>query len=97
VKIKKGEVWLRMEFEAQLRAALKENHVVDLNTLPDFPGRDIVIKNMLLRDELDQATESDIAIQEEIDRVRQEKKMEEERRRKELEAEEEELLQLIAR
>jgi len=97
VKVKKGEVWLRMEFEAQLRAALKKNHVVDLNTLPNFPGRDILVKNMLLRDELDQATDSDLVIQEEIDRARQERKMEEERRRKELEAEEKELMQLIAR
>ena len=87
MKVKKGEVWLRREFEAQLRSSLKDNHVVDLDTLPDFPGRDILIKNMLIRDELDHATESDVAIQEEIDRVRQEEKL----------AEEKALIQMIAR
>ena len=97
MKVKKGEVWLRREFEAQLRSSLKDNHVVDLDTLPDFPGRDILIKNMLIRDELDHATESDIAIQAEIDRVRQEEKLAEERRLKEVEAEEKALMQMIAR
>ena len=87
MKVKKGEVWLRREFEAQLRSLLKDNHVVDLDTLPDFPGRDILIKNMLIRDELDHATESDIVTQKEIDRVRQEEKL----------AEEKALIQMIAR
>jgi hypothetical protein len=72
MKIKKGIVWLRRDFENQLKKILAENHVVSLEKLTDFPGRDIVVENMISREDLAWASYDDLQTQKEIERKRKE-------------------------
>jgi hypothetical protein len=70
MEIKKGMAWLRRDFEDQLGKALTENHTVNLDKLINFPGRDIVIENMISRKDLDRARYDDLQIQRKIEEKR---------------------------
>jgi hypothetical protein len=66
MKIVKGAKWLKRNFVEQLEQLLEDNHVVELNDLIKFDGREQFIRNMLTRGEFAQATNDDIKWQNEI-------------------------------
>ena len=91
MKVKKGSKWLRRDFEQQLEKELSGNVVVDLNTLPDFVGRDLYIANLLSCQAVEEAIDADILAQEKINRKALKAAAKRERERNRLEEEEEAL------
>lgn len=67
MKIVKGAKWLKRDFMEQLERLLESNHVVELDKLVKFDGREQFVKNMLIRGELATATNNDIKWQNEIE------------------------------
>jgi hypothetical protein len=95
MKIKRGFTWLKRDFEAQLIELFKHNTVIDLATLPDFKGRDMVVKNMRIRGDIEGVCEKDLQEQEAIDRRRKEASLAEERYQQTVKAEEKHLLEIL--
>ena len=95
MKVKKGKAWLRREFEKQLATALVQNHVVDLNRLVGFRGCEEFIADMVIRDDIEEATQGDIEQQERIDSDRRKVELEAARRLKTVKNEEKELWEKI--
>lgn len=71
MKVKKGLTWLKNDIRKQLMEDLIKNHVVDLDSVPNFNGRDKVIENMISREELEEANYLDIQKQTQIEVVRE--------------------------
>ena len=95
MKVKKGKAWLKREFEKQLATALDQNHVVDLSQLVGFKGREELIIDMVIRDDIEEAIQGDIDRQERIDSDRKEVETEAARRLKTVKNEEKELWKKI--
>ena len=91
MKVKKGHKWLQRDFEQQLEKELSGNVVVDLDTLTDFAGRDLYVANLLSCQEIEEAVDADILVQEKINRKALRAAAKRERERNWLEEEEEAL------
>jgi hypothetical protein len=60
MKIVKGAAWLKRDFIEQLKQSLEANHVVEIDKLVDFDGKEQLVKNMFIRKELAKATNNDV-------------------------------------
>jgi hypothetical protein len=88
MKIVKGATWLRRDFIEQLEQLFEDNHVVEIDKLIDFDGKEQFIKNMLIRGEFAQATNGDAVRQVNIELNRKAKALKDTKLRNKLEEEE---------
>ena len=75
MKIKKGIAWLRRDFEKQLSEALNKNHVVELGSMIEFAGRNEVVADMLIRNDIEYVNLLDLEQQKKIDCKRQQESL----------------------
>jgi hypothetical protein len=88
MEIVKGAAWLRRDFIEQLKQLLEANHVVEINKLVNFDGKKQLVKNMLIREELAEATNSDVKWQNGIELTRKAEALRDEKLRDKLKEEE---------
>ena len=95
MKVKRGKIWLQHKFKEQLTVALNHNHVVDLNEMVNFEDRDEFITDMIIRGDIEEATQSDINRQDRINKQRKEDSMKEANHLNQLEQEEADLKKIM--
>jgi hypothetical protein len=88
MKIVKGATWLRRDFIEQLERLLETNHIVEIDQLIDFDGKEQFVKNMLIRGELTKATNGDVVRQVKIEHDKKVKALKDIKLRNKLEEEE---------
>jgi hypothetical protein len=88
MKIVKGAVWLKRDFLEQLKQLFETNHVVEIDKLVDFEGKEQFIKNMIIRGELTEAVNSDITQQFKLERAKKAEALRDEKLRDKLKEEE---------
>jgi hypothetical protein len=88
MKVKKGPIWLKRNFIEQLKQSLEANHVVEIDKLVDFDGKEQLVKNMLIREELAKATNNDVKWQNGIELTRKAEALRDEKLRDKLKEEE---------
>jgi hypothetical protein len=95
MKIVKGSKWLKRDFIEQLEQLFETNHVIEIDELVDFDGKEQFIKNMFIREEFAEATNNDIERQNEIELAKKTAALKHEKHRNKLKEEEEQLQEIM--
>jgi hypothetical protein len=91
MKVIKGIKWLKRDFMEQLEQLFEDNHVVELNKLINFDGKEQFVKNMLVRTEIATATSDDVKWQNSIELTKKTVALKDKKYRDKLKQEEKQL------